>query len=1066
MPSVEELVVQIRERINYEEVFGEFLRMRGRGPERKAFCVFHENTDSEAMSVNVVHGLFKCHNPVCDAHGDIFDFYRRVRSLTFTEALHELAARVGIHASESGVHPAAYHIGGRTARDGATDALDSELVLAAFVQRGAAVQNGGESSNGTHVAGASHSSGGAGPRPSRRQDASSGREEERTERRVIDPIIATTFHDRLVATPAHLEYLETRRGLTRETIETYSLGHDGQRYTIPVRDTDGAIVNIRRYDPDARQAHEKMVSWRTGYGEARLYPLERWQEQGAVYLVEGEWDCLVARQNGLDAYTVTTGAGTWRDVFTPLFRGRDVVVCYDVDDAGRRGAANVARELHGTARSIKVVTLPLAADGADISDYFVQHGHTRDDFLTIVAQTAIYTPSLNDAIPLAEQEPISLHLSQASESQYYNKPIRVNVMVSGKTMAPYLVPREIQMSCRMPGLKMCETCPVARNAGTLNHKIEFDTNELLQFINVTDATLRKQIKAKVRVPSKCNYVQQKVLDAMNVEVVQMIPEVERGSEAAHDYVTRESFFIGHGLKANQSYIMNGVTVPEPRRQLATHLIYEAVPAQSNIDAFSLTPAVVDRLRLFQPRADEPGVGGLWAQLERIYGDLERVTRIYQRRDLMLAVDLTYHSLIGFTFQGERLRRGWVECLMIGDSRTGKSSIVERLQTHYGAGEFTTGENTSFAGLVGGLHQVGTSWALQWGKIPLNDRRLLVIDEAGNLSQEHIGRMSSMRTSGEAMIVKIHTEKTNARTRQIWISNPRGNKPLSMYGQGVLAVKEMIGAPEDIARFDIILTAASADVPLGVVNLARIQESPTTFTNDLCHQRVMWAWSRTSDNVVWAPGTAEKVLEIAMRHGEEYRYGTEIPLVEPNEQRIKLARLAVSTAAMFFSTDEDGEVVIVRPEHVEFVGQFLDTIYNKPSLAFTEYASNMRRKYELTDSDRIHRIISANSGSIRAMLEQESFTMRDLQEILGIDDRTQLREVSWALRDIGFLRKNLNNNYVKTPAAIRWLREQMQQTNGRVSDGDGFENLRQQRPPTHNGRGSPVERDDDGSDPAW
>ena len=1052
--SLDELVVRIRDRINYAEIFAELLpSMRGRGDERMAFCPFHDNTDTACFSVNVKDGLYYCHNPVCGARGDIFDLYRKKRSLTFTETVNELAQRLHLSTSTAAHHARGYSVAGGDP----TRRLSSEDVLARFVaqQSDQAASNGGEPATSDHErdagpnfhSGSAQSNNGTQGSASRLPQEESHRGEARLpvrgvdERLTIEPSIPEAFHARLLATPDHLDYLETKRGLTRSSIESYQLGHDGRRFTIPVRDTDGAIVNIRRYDPNAKQAHDKMVSWRTGYGEARLFPLDRWEATGSVYLCEGEWDTLVARQLGLNAYTTTAGAGTWRDAFTPLIRDRDVIICYDVDEAGRKGAANVAREIHGTAASVKVVQLPLAfkpTHGPDISDYFIQHGHSLDDFRGVVDSTPLYTPSESDAIPITDQEPELVHLSRATEKQYYNKPIRVNVMVSGKTMAPYLVPHEVKLSCRMPGLPMCERCPVARKAGSMTHKIEFQSNEILQFINVAEATLGKQIKSKAGVPSKCRFVEQTVVDALNIEVMQIIPEVERASENEGTYVTREAFYIGHGLQANRSYVMNGVTVPEPRRQLATHLIYEAVPAQSNIDAFQLNDNIVERLRVFQP--SEAGVQGLWNRLSTIYEDLEGVTRIYQRRDLMLAVDLVYHSLINFPFQGETLKRGWCEALIIGDSRTGKSTVVERMQLHYGAGEFTTGENTSFAGLVGGLHQVGTNWALQWGRVPLNDRRMLVIDEAGNLPQDHIGRMSSMRSSGVAEIVKIHTEKTFARTRSVWITNPRGNKPLSFYSQGVLAVKEMIGAPEDIARFDLVLTAATDDVPLAVVNATREHRDPSTFTAELCHQRVMWAWSRKVDQVVWADGTVDAVLAIAMRHGDTYRYGTEIPLVEPNEQRIKIARLAVATAAMFFSADDDGTVVIVKPEHVELVGQYLDTIYAKPSLAFTEYASNMKRRYEITDNNDVTRIMRRNEGSVRAMLEQEAFSLRDLAEMLGIDDRNELRTSVWTLRNVGFLRKGANNNYVKTPAAIRWLRDEIASRNGRSPDGDGFGGL--------------------------
>ncbi len=61
-----------------------------------AFCVFHENKDTPALSINLAEGIFHCKNPACDMKGDVFTFYMRVRSITFREAVNELARRCGI----------------------------------------------------------------------------------------------------------------------------------------------------------------------------------------------------------------------------------------------------------------------------------------------------------------------------------------------------------------------------------------------------------------------------------------------------------------------------------------------------------------------------------------------------------------------------------------------------------------------------------------------------------------------------------------------------------------------------------------------------------------------------------------------------------------------------------------------------------------------------------------------------------------------------------------------------------------------------------------------------------
>jgi hypothetical protein len=1004
MPNIEGLVAAIRQRIDYEALFGEFVALRGSGAERRTFCLFHENTETPALSVNVEEGLYACHNPECGARGDFLDFYRRVRGgLGFLDAVRELAQRVHLSFDE-------WEANSRETRRQANEypgSLEarSEALLATYTPPVAAAV------------------------PVSRASSTSA-----SDPTVPEEVVASA-HQRLIGSAAEMTFLEERRGLTRATVEQYELGYDGQRYYIPVRNEDGRCVNVRRYKPNARRVEDKMISWRTGFGRARLYPMVAFAQEGTIYVFEGELDAILARQGGLNAVTSTGGSGTWKEEWAAHFAGREVVICYDVDGPGETGARNVALMLLDTAESVKIVKLPISEPiGADYTDFIVQYGHTVEDFKRLVDGTTVFAPADTErerTVDLTDPNIPRIQLGAASRPEYFNVPAKWSAMVSGMTTTPYMLAKQVKMECgdHAGKYKMCDGCPLNRTvgAGSAIFDLDVDAVDLLNFIRVTSVVLEQNLKKEVGIPVRCTYVQSDVLATETVEELQVIPEIDESldeatSVADSQYVTRLAYYRGHGLEANRTYLFTALTVVDPRTQMVVHVAEMAVPSQSNIDTFSMGPSVAERLEAFRPT--DPGVNGLWEHLDRIYADMERRTRIYERRDVMLGVDLTFHSATQFAFQGELLVRGWVELLVIGDSRTGKTTIVQRMMHHYNAGEFSSGENTSVAGLVGGLHEVAGSWATRWGRIPLNDRRLLAIDEAGNLPTEQIGRMSSMRSSGVAEIVKIHTERTRARTRGIWISNPREPRPLSSYSQGVLAVKSLIGAPEDIARFDLVVTAATSDVALEIINAERIAELPQRFVSSLCHDRVLWVWSRRADQIQFQPGAERLLLRKALEQGQKYRYSSEIPLVEPNEQRVKLARLAVAAAALFFSSDESGERIIVEEEHVELAWAFTERIYAKPSLAFEEYSAMQTRRYELTDEPRVRGLLYRQAGAVRSMMEQEQFTQRDIGDILGIDDRAPLREAVATLRDAGFLRRMGSSFYVKTSGANAWLRREL------------------------------------------
>jgi hypothetical protein len=91
--------------------------------------------------------------------------------------------------------------------------------------------------------------------------------------------------------------------------------------------------------------------------------------------------------------------------------------------------------------------------------------------------------------------------------------------------------------------------------------------------------------------------------------------------------------------------------------------------------------------------------------------------------MQVAYDLVWHSVISFYFNGAFVRRGWAEAMVMGDSGQGKTEMFLGMLGHYRLGERVQGEQTSSAGLIGGLEKMGDTWLLSWGRIPLNDKRL-------------------------------------------------------------------------------------------------------------------------------------------------------------------------------------------------------------------------------------------------------------------------------------------------------------------------------------------------------
>lgn len=410
------------------------------------------------------------------------------------------------------------------------------------------------------------------------------------------------------------------------------------------------------------------------------------------------------------------------------------------------------------------------------------------------------------------------------------------------------------------------------------------------------------------------------------------------------------------------------------------------------------------------------------KLNEIYDDLSHhVTKIYDRNNLHLAFDLTYHSVLSFQLGSAFVKKGYVESLIIGDTGCGKTSVAAGFIQHYRLGESASGESAKYTGLVGGLEQISGRWHITWGKIPINHRRLLIIDEVSGLPKEDIEKMSQIRSDGFVEIVKIRTEKTTAQTRLIWMSNPRQSMSIHDYDSGAPLIANVIGKNEDIRRFDFALILNRNDIDIQAVDNKVLEIGNTTsqrYTSDLCRDLVLWAWSRKPHQVILGRDTVSACVEFASRLCA--KYSGDCPIVYPVDQKTKMARLATALACRLFST-KDGESVIVQPDHVEYIYHWLQQQYDTPAFAFDEWSLE-RNTTELELTEDLAKIINGfGVQGCRLLLTNQYLKSENLNEALGGNMRELANEYFSALLKLRAIKRHFSY-YVKSPAFIIILKK--------------------------------------------
>lgn len=179
------------------------------------------------------------------------------------------------------------------------------------------------------------------------------------------------------------------RGIPPLILDEAEIGHDGQRYTIPIRDAAGALVNVRRYLPKAAVKMKSTTGWGSPTRLAFMSSLEKVDSPGYwaewIVVAGGEWDALSAIAEGILAVCGTNGESSIpRTEDLGRLRDRKVAVVLDNDSAGRLAAQRWAEALHSIAADVRVVTLP--SEDMDLNDWFVA-GNGSAGLMRLIADT-------------------------------------------------------------------------------------------------------------------------------------------------------------------------------------------------------------------------------------------------------------------------------------------------------------------------------------------------------------------------------------------------------------------------------------------------------------------------------------------------------------------------------------------------------------------------------------------------------------------------------------------------------------------------------------------------------
>jgi DNA primase len=767
-------------------------------------------------------------------------------------------------------------------------------------------------------------------------------------------------------------------GISEEVITELNLrtpAGSGDLIAFPVFMFDH-LIDIRKYDP----GNKPKVMSRSKSPMGMIIPFDKWRESAfnrTTLICAGEKDMAIARTYGFNAITITGGEASLPKALK-YFKDRKVVIAYDNDGAGILGAKKLAATLKPYTSTVKVLTKfheVCSNRGEDITDFFMKYRKTKEDLIKFMEETDDYIPTPDD---LKRNYPI-IDLLTASRPENLNKIVRSNIQIVAVSEATYTIPSVIMAEkFKVSGddyMAVGETREWELNEETCQDLLHLMDN------NFTEEIIAKNTRNIMKIMLKEKYVNIKTLEKKTIFKAYVTDMFETSATDTQP-MEYTAYSIAHKLESGKKYMATYKLVPHPYKgQQLTMIVLDIVQANDSVSNFQITTLIKEHLKTFQDIT-----GTVNQRMNTITEKAKGLIGYNGNNQLIQTIDLAFHTVLQFKFGTFKQVRGYLDTIIVGESRTGKSSTADILRSTYALGTFTSlaGNSATIAGLVGGSNKTSSGYQTRAGTIPQNHKGLIIFEEFGKSNANVTKELTDIRSSNEVRISRVSgTITLPAMVRMIALTNTKSTggmlKPIASYPNGIIILTELIGTAEDIARYDIALVSADR----GNSQIDPLWEAPEPFTTEEYQARIRWVWSRTPDQIVISKELSKYIMDTANALNTEYACHIK---VFGTEAWKKLTRLALAVAGYLVSTDATYEHLILEQDHVDFARNYLISIYDNPTFKLREYAEH-ERKYSTIDADGISALqdIYQKSPGLILQLEQCATASRNmLAAATGLD----------------------------------------------------------------------------------
>jgi len=765
------------------------------------------------------------------------------------------------------------------------------------------------------------------------------------------------FHARLMSDKTRLSFLLNEKMFSKKIIETLKIGLEDNRFIIPIW-KDDVCVAVIQYQPNSYPKY-KLVRYDYARYEG-CFPHKSFYETNYVVVCEGISDTIALLSVGINAITplVPSSPFKWLAKFD-FTKIEHIVIVTDNDTAGeliRRKYNEFFNALQGK----RVYNIYLPEEYKDVAEY-LKH-NTKQSFVELV-NTA------KKKIEQDEQEYEMIEFEDIFDMKNIGKKIKVEAFTTSKLIQSYAVPSKFTVSCEAGRFDYCKDCFVyLLKMSTEKTEVSVPEEEQIAQIDKPTEKFTEKVRKKLGVPSKCNSLKINITSYNLAEMFDIIPiKGTSTKEIGFRPVACIALSKSTILSSSANYKIKGTITTHPNNG---QLIIITKSAESFDRVYKYNAELEDELA-FYLRPQEITVETILEKLFYIGNDLSKYTGIKKRDMFHILAILPFTSPYQMMID-DQYEKSALEIFVIGDTRTGKTTIFRKFIELTNIGTLISGENISIAGLVGGMQQLSYGkWTISWGILPQNDRGLVIIDEADALPKEVISGMTSVRSSGWAEINKVQQARANARVRMVLISNPKNNMNMESYGCGIQAVEDFEYSKQDISRFDYFSFLSRTDVK---AEDAKYSIEKTSIPLEVYRNVAQRAYAQSAiENII-----PEDIKVYAIEIGEylSNKYYCDIPIFSEGYAFLKVLKIALAVKNLL--------VIPLTHEVLIATQKLIEMNYDDKTSDLHNYAL-MWREQMLVNKSLLAKILLTVPNLqqfAKKLFMREKFTYSFFQEIAG------------------------------------------------------------------------------------